>query len=204
MVGTNFIAEKEELTWWRLVAIMSLVWGSIFFLVFVHKQTTQGQTDTVSYSHEIPITSTVTPNIDGEYHPLQYTQEDFDIMQEAIYFEARGEPLMCQILVAHVIMARMYDWYYPNTIKEVVWQPYQFSYTQDGKPETMKKPYSKFVAGVVAEWVLSGESYDSIEGSLYYFNPKMVTPKWKDDYDFVRDCGNHSFYKRKGDQRSWG
>ena len=148
------------------------------------------------------LTPPILPNPDGNYYPLQYSLEDHIYMTEAIYFEARSEPLECQEMVAHVIMTRVYDWYYPNTVKEVVWANKQFSYTHDGKNELMYDYKAKVLASETAHLVLSGLSVDTTAGSLYYLNPGLANPIWKDDYTFVTKCGKHTFYKRK-DIREW-
>lgn len=145
----------------------------------------------------------IRPNPDGNHHPLQYTENDHFYMTQALYYEAQNEPHECQRMVAHVIMARKYDWYYPNTVKDVIWQPKQFSYTHDGKPEHMNDDAGRFVAAMLAHQVLSGLSLDTTEGSLYYFNPDLANPDWKEDYQFVKACGGHTFYKRK-DKKGWG
>lgn len=139
----------------------------------------------------------ILPNPDFEYHPLQWTEEDLLNMAQALYFEAQGEPRECQQDVAQVIMSRKYDWFYPNTIKEVIWQPKQFSYTHDGKTENMTSTREYQTAFSIAANVLSGYVKDTTEGSLYYFNPKLVDWEYKDDYTFVKSCGDHDFYKRK-------
>ena len=69
-------------------------------------------------------------------------------MATAIYFEARGEPMVGQVAVAQVIMSRVNDERYPDTVCDVVKQGYyyswdkiiqirdksQFSFLCDGKP----------------------------------------------------------------------
>src|SRR5699024_5330367 len=49
-------------------------------------------------------------------------------LAEAIYHESRGESIKGQIAVAQVIMNRVNDPKFPNTVKEVIEQPKQFSY----------------------------------------------------------------------------
>lgn len=154
-------------------------------------------------NHTYPNVSPVEPNPDGNYYPLQYTEEDLFFMTQALYHEARSEPLECQQMVASVIVNRMYDWHYPNTIKSVIWDHRQFSFTQDGKHERMKDNMERAIAEEVAHNVLSGLSVDKTEGSLYYFNPKLSNPNWKHDYTFVTQCGDHRFYKRK-ETKEWG
>ena len=70
----------------------------------------------------------------------------------AIYFEARGEPMVGQVAVAQVIMSRVSDERFPDNVCDVVKQGYyyswkpsvpirnkcQFSFWCDGKPETIK------------------------------------------------------------------
>ena len=69
-----------------------------------------------------------------------------------VYHEAKNQPFIGQVAVAQVIMSRVYDDRYPNTVCEVVKQGYyytwdnnkpirdkcQFSFWCDGKPETIK------------------------------------------------------------------
>lgn len=137
-----------------------------------------------------------------ERHPLQYSEEDLYFMTEALYFEARSEPVECQKLVAHVIASRVYSHLYPNTVVDVVWQHRQFSYTLDGKHEQMLDLEAKKIAEEVAKEVLGGYSLDVTEGALFYYNPTLATPKWKDDYTVTQECGGHLFLRIKTD-RGW-
>ena len=134
-------------------------------------------------------------------HPLHYTKEDLYYMTEAIYFEARSEPLDCQAKVAMVIQHRFYSHKYPNRYREVVWQYKQFSYTHDGKSELMVDGAARAQAEAIAELVLGGYLLDTTEGSLYYFNPELANPVWKDDYEYVVSCAKHDFYKTKTGKR---
>ena len=49
-------------------------------------------------------------------------EDDFTCLVEAIYHEARSEPLMGMIAVANTILNRVYSKRYPNTICSVVHQ----------------------------------------------------------------------------------
>jgi N-acetylmuramoyl-L-alanine amidase len=193
MVGIN---AEQKATLYTIVILL-------FALVVVWNMPTTGlEEETVDNVQKVFQSDDPKPNIDGKHHPLQYSQEDLDNMTQALYFEAQNEPLECQAMVAHVVMARKYDWFYPNTIKDVIWQPKQFSYTHDGKLENMDDDLGGYVASMIAHYVLSGLSLDSTEGSLYYHNPKLVDWEYKDDYTFVTRCGNHDFYKRK-ETKKW-
>lgn len=121
-----------------------------------------------------------------------------DCLAQAVYFEARGEVKAGQVAVAQVIMNRVHSPKYPNSIKEVVWQPKQFSYTHDGKHERMLDQVAKAKAYDVAHFVLNyGQFFDSMEGSDHYYAHKLANPVWKDKMVFVAQIGNHSFYRSK-------
>lgn len=138
-----------------------------------------------------------------EVHPLEYSGEDVFYMAQAIYFEAILEPEKCQLQVAHVIDTRRYSSKFPNTIREVVWQPKQFSYTADGRHERMTDIEARTLAERIAKLVLGGYSLDTTEGSLYYYNPDLADPSWKDSYQVVNKCGKHLFLKEK-ETKTWG
>jgi spore germination cell wall hydrolase CwlJ-like protein len=135
-------------------------------------------------------------------HPLEYSVEDVFYLAQAIYFEARSEPEECQFQVAHVIDTRRYSYGFPNTIKEVIWQGKQFSYTEDGKHERVSDTTAWDESVRIAKLVLGGYSLDTTEGSLYYYNPDLANPTWKDGYQVVNKCGKHLFLKDK-DKGDW-
>lgn len=136
--------------------------------------------------------------------PEAYTKEDVYFMAEALYFEAQDQPILCKYRVAMVIDMRRYSTTYPNTIEEVVWQPYQFSYTKDGKHERMTDNYHRRLSMQIAEEVLAGKiSLDPL-GAIMYYNPDLVkTPHWEPHYELVVRCGDHLFYKSRSNS-SWG
>src|SRR5215469_16067808 len=67
-------------------------------------------------------------------------------LTQAIYFEARGEPVRGQIAVAQVVMNRVFSGYYPGTVCGVVYQnanrhlACQFTFACDGVPDIVREP----------------------------------------------------------------
>lgn len=123
---------------------------------------------------------------------------ELDCLAQVIYFEARGEIKAGQVAVAQVVLNRVHSPKFPNTIKEVVWQPYQFSYTNDGLHERMVDVAAKAKAYNVAHFVLDyGQYFDSMEGADHYFAHKLVDPSWKHGMMFIARVGDHSFYRSK-------
>ena len=129
-------------------------------------------------------------------------------MATAIYFEARGEPMVGQVAVAQVIMSRVYDERYPNTICEVVKQGYyyswnpeipirdkcQFSFWCDGKPENIKDEDAYFWATEVAQAVMVGTLYDTTQGATHY-HAYYVQPSWSKKFTQTVRINDHIFYR---------
>ncbi len=135
-------------------------------------------------------------------HPLAYTEEDVLYVTQALYFEDALGPVECQLMIAHVIQNRMYSEKFPNTAKEVVWQHRQFSFTQDGKHERMELKNTRKRLEQLARVVLGGYSVDNTGGSMFYYNPSLVTPVWRKDYQPYVACGQHLFLISK-DKGEW-
>ena len=133
-------------------------------------------------------------------------------MATAIYFEARGEPMVGQVAVAQVIMSRVYDERYPDTICDVVKQGYyyswdktipirdkcQFSFWCDGKPETIKDEDAYFWATEVAQAVMVGTLYDTTQGATHY-HAYYVQPSWSKKFTRTVRINDHIFYRWEND-----
>ena len=113
-------------------------------------------------------------------------------MTEAIYFESRGEPKACQYYVAGVIKNRMLNERFPDTIQDVVEQPYQFSY-KSLDDLTMYNGEAKAKARRIAKSVLSS-SHSPVFENILYFHTKNIEPHWSSSMTEVLECGNHIFY----------
>ena len=129
-------------------------------------------------------------------------------MATAIYFEARGEPMVGQVAVAQVIMSRVNDERYPDTVCDVVKQGYyyswdktipirdkcQFSFWCDGKPEKIKDEDAYFWATEVAQAVMVGTLYDTTQGATHY-HAYYVQPSWSKKFTRTVRRNDHIFYR---------
>lgn len=115
-----------------------------------------------------------------------------------IYFEARSESVEGQRAVAHVTMNRVEHSYWPDTICEVVYQPYQFSWTHLIKDQV---PFDKELYDdiyKVAEEVYNGEHEDNTDGSTFYYAEYIAMPKWAKQMEKVGQIDTHIFFKWDG------
>lgn len=122
-------------------------------------------------------------------------------LAEAIYFEARGEPLNGQMAVAEVILNRVDARNYPDTICEVVNQgtgdlhACQFSYTCDGLPEHMSDDDAWRMAGKIARHLLDGAPRTLTRDATHY-HADYVDPYWAKVYPRTTQVGRHIFYRQ--------
>jgi spore germination cell wall hydrolase CwlJ-like protein len=118
-------------------------------------------------------------------------------LTRAIYHEARGEDALGQGAVAHVILNRVTSPLYPDSVREVVWQPGQFSFTNDGRSDRMTDPEAIEKAVDVALAASRGKIKDPTGGALHYYAHDKVKPYWsKAGYRLI--VGEHTFVRLAG------
>ncbi|MGM7701700.1 spore cortex-lytic enzyme [Pseudalkalibacillus sp. Hm43] len=125
----------------------------------------------------------------GKNVPSGYSENDIQLMANAVYGEARGEPYVGQVAVAAVIINRIESTSFPNTISGVIFEPRAFTAVADGQiwltpNETAKKAVQDALNG-----------WDPTDGSIYYFNPNTATSGWIWTRDQVTQIGKHIFAK---------
>ena len=99
-----------------------------------------------------------------------------NLLAEAVVYEARGEPDVGKAAVAHVVLNRKNDPRWPNSLKEVVHQPRQFSYLKDKHKQTPPTNNDWIVARKIAHDAINGLSQDPTNGAVFY-HTKKVKPR---------------------------
>ena len=121
----------------------------------------------------------------------------------AIYFEAASEPIQGQAAVAQVILNRVRDKSFPNTICGVVFQGgamhtgCQFSFACTGAmtPNLSALPWRR--AQMIAKNALSGFVVRTI-GTATHYHADYVYPYWGDSLVKLTKVGRHIFYRWPG------
>ncbi|AZR72627.1 cell wall hydrolase [Anoxybacter fermentans] len=117
-----------------------------------------------------------------------YTKEDLEWLARVIYAEARGEPYEGQVAVGAVVLNRVKSHQFPNTIREVIFQPGQFSSVANG--QIYLTPNA--TAYKAARDALKGK--DPTFGALYFYNPKTAKNlDWFRTLKITVKIGNHVF-----------
>lgn len=112
---------------------------------------------------------------------------DLYLLAKLIYSEARGEIYTGQVAVGAVVLNRVADPGFPNTMQGVIYQPWAFTALHDGQFQL--EPNS--TAYQAAQDALNG--WDPSYGSLYYYNPTTATSSWIFNRTTVVVIGNHVF-----------
>ena len=126
-----------------------------------------------------------------------------DCMTAAIYYEARSQSDDGQRAVAQVVLNRVRDRAFPNTVCGVVYQGSQrstgcqFSFTCDGSMNAPLQPNAWAHAREIALAMLSGQVYAPV-GSATFYHANYVSPWWAASMDKVAVVGAHIFYRWRG------
>jgi len=106
---------------------------------------------------------------------IQYTTADHDLLSRLITAEADGEPYNAKVGVGAVVINRVRDSRFPDTIKDVIYEKsygfYQFTPVENG---WIYKPASEDAKRAAYD-VLNGA--DPSKGAVYYFDDS-ATNKW--------------------------
>ncbi len=117
----------------------------------------------------------------------QASGSDLQLLAKCIYAEARGEPYQGQVAVGAVILNRVENPDFPNTVAEVIYQPWAFTAVHDGQINF--SPDSS--AYSAAQDALNG--WDPTYGCVYYYNTKTATSDWIFNRKTVVTIGRHVF-----------
>ena len=116
---------------------------------------------------------------------------DVQLLARAINGEARGESYEGQVAVGAVILNRVKNPNFPNSIAGVIYQPGAFTAVSDGQ---INIPIDKNTTVVkAAQDALNG--WDPTNGAIYYFNPNTATSSWIWSRPFIKTIGKHRFCK---------
>jgi N-acetylmuramoyl-L-alanine amidase len=121
--------------------------------------------------------------------PNGYSQNDIQLMANAVYGEARGEPYIGQVAVAAVILNRVQSVSFPSTVAGVIYEPGAFTAVADGQINlTPNETAKKAVLDAVNGWDPTGDA-------IYYFNPDTATSSWIWSRPQIKKIGKHIFCK---------
>ena len=160
------------------------------------------------------------PEIDELY--TQENQPELYCLAQNIYFESKSEPLAGQYAVADVVLNRVQDTRFPNTICEVVydgpikesWKTKQdpnlsdderifypkknrcqFSWYCDGKSDTIYDNDAWRISQIIAYKIVYDQKMRGITEGATHYHADYVHPKWAKTLQLVGSISTHIFYR---------
>lgn len=121
------------------------------------------------------------------------TDEQFECLASAVYFESRGEPLEGQLAVAEVILNRVRSGRFRGTICDVVKQPSQFSFVRRGVIPTAPRESAAWHRSVAIAHIALNNLADATGDDSLFFHATYVNPRW--GRPRIARIGNHIFYR---------
>jgi N-acetylmuramoyl-L-alanine amidase len=124
--------------------------------------------------------------------PEAASEEEKELLARIVHAESKGEPYAGKVAVATVILNRVDNDIFPDSIKEVVYETspggiYQFSPVANGE---INKPADK-------ESIKAAEEALAFRGdgnnSLYFYNPAKTNDQWIRTRTVTKTIGNHVF-----------
>jgi spore germination cell wall hydrolase CwlJ-like protein len=120
---------------------------------------------------------------------------DMQCLAQAIYFEARGEPLAGQLAVARVIINRATSGLYPASYCDVVKQPAQFSFVKRGRIPQVDESSAAWDRAKALAQIAHEDLWKSEAGDALYFHAKYVRPSWARQKVARATIDTHIFYR---------
>jgi spore germination cell wall hydrolase CwlJ-like protein len=126
-----------------------------------------------------------------------------ECLTAAVYYEARSQSVDGQRAVAQVVLNRVRDRAFPNSVCGVVYQGAerrtgcQFSFTCDGSMLRAREPGAWERARAVAATALGGSVYAPV-GAATSFHTTSILPWWASSLARITTVGAHVFYRWQG------
>lgn len=132
------------------------------------------------------------------YKLPRYEEESPEVqcLAENIFHEARNQSLDGIYAVAYVTINRKNSINYPNTICEVVYEPYQFSWTHENKSIDFDNAI-EFQAWKTSVDIAMDVMHDDVPMEMLgvmYYHANTISPRWvayKTKHSTIQD---HTFY----------
>jgi|TARA_B110000977_G_scaffold198290_1_gene282827 spore germination cell wall hydrolase CwlJ-like protein len=142
----------------------------------------------------------------------EISQQQHVCLAMNIYYEARGSSMADQVATADVVLNRVQDTRYPNTICEVVHQgptkeswktgddvpirnKCQFSWWCDGKADNPQDKDEWVNAQMLAYYIIEEGKFRGLTEGATHYHATYVNPSWASSLSLVSTIGAHIFYR---------
>lgn len=120
---------------------------------------------------------------------------DMRCLAQAIYFEARGEPLAGQLAVGRVVINRAESSAFPDDYCGVVKQRAQFSFVKNGRIPRVTKGSAAWHRAKAIARIAHQELWDSPAHDALFFHATRIRPSWARQKVARATIERHVFYR---------
>ena len=147
------------------------------------------------------LSASITATLEAKSYPKQsemqtLSKAQIECLVRNAYFESRGQGVKGMQAVTWVVLNRTKHPSYPSTPCAVIYAPFQFEWTRNGKTPQIKEKDAYTQAERVVEGVLSGKLKDNTNSSTH-FHSARIKPVWASRLSYTTTIGSHCFYKLK-------
>ena len=122
---------------------------------------------------------------------IDFSKEEYYLLAQLIEAEAKGECYTGKLGVGNVVINRVLNEEYPDSITEVVYQTNQFSPVSNGSINNIPSEDSLLAAEEALKGILAIEA----ENALFYWNKNVSSNNWIWTREIVGSIENHYFGK---------
>ena len=117
-----------------------------------------------------------------------------ECLANAVYFEARSEPIEGQLAVAEVVMNRAASGRYPASLCAVITQKAQFSFIRRGKFPRPDRDSAAWKKAVAIASIAQQKLAPTLPAGVLWYHATYVSPKWGKRLTKQTQIGLHIFY----------
>ena len=119
---------------------------------------------------------------------ISLTEDELDLLARIVRAEAQTESFEGKVAVADVVLNRLESPLFPNTVKEVIYQPRQFQPVANGQ---VNRPADQ--ESIEAVQAALSDMRNISQDSLFFYNPRIATCRWLDSRETTVVIGQHVF-----------
>ena len=120
----------------------------------------------------------------------EISKDDHYLLAKMVMAEAEDETVIGQALVALVILNRVDDPGFPDTVEEVIYQDGQFSPISNGRWDSVEPDDSCYAAVH-----LVGTGWDESYGATYFISKNSKSTWHENSLEYMFTEGAHKFYR---------
>jgi len=128
------------------------------------------------------------------YAATQTGDREMECLANAVYFEARSEPIEGQLAVAEVVLNRAASGRYPTDLCAVITQKAQFSFIRRGRFPSADRGSEAWKKAVAIASIARQKLAGNLPSSDLWYHATYVSPKWGKRLTKQTQIGLHIFY----------